>query len=146
MLAFKSWSCTREAVNAPAGRRAAANISFHVCSPCRTLAGEHLSLRCSQHLISGVPVERSLSKSQHDSEDPVVNTRCPPGKELVSARRFKAREAKGREQSSSVWRGRLLTECLCLNSNPPPHLFLHLLLLHQQQRQGRERTLLFHSL
>lgn len=48
-----------------------------------------------------------------------MKTRSPPGKELASARRFKAREAKGREQSSSVWRGWLLTECLCLNFNPP---------------------------
>lgn len=65
-----------------------------------------------------------------------------PGGEFISARRFKAQKKKQREQSSSVCKGRLLRECLCLNFLTP------LLLLYHWQRQGisRERALLFHSL
>lgn len=67
---------------------------------------------------------------------------CYPRGEFILSRRFKAKIAKGREQSSSVCLGRLLTECLCLNFYP--HLFL-LLLLHRWQRRGFGRELLFHS-
>lgn len=59
------------------------------------------------------------------------------GGAFISARRFKARKQKGREQSSSVWKGRLLGECLNFNSPSSP--------LHWQ-RQGSEWTLLFYSL
>lgn len=68
---------------------------------------------------------------------------CYPRGEFILSRRFKAKTAKGREQSSSVCLGRLLTECLCLNFYP--HLFLLLLLLHRWQRRGFGRELLFHS-
>lgn len=67
---------------------------------------------------------------------------CYPRGEFILSCRFKAKIAKGREQSSSVCLGRLLTECLCLNFYP--HLFL-LLLLHRWQRRGFGRELLFHS-